>query len=1081
MATFTITTAVNIDSLASKVEADTYTINGGYLTVDQDTRYGQNNNTSGVMGQVPLSATNGGTVEFNSTLVRIIPYNSGTGNVPAYNTTISRGSASGLLIGVYASLTVAPTTPGSAMPASGFIKIKQWNSVAYTAGALTGISATATAADRAGWLEIVVSQTSGVFTINRLNTFKAYGDFFDLGTTTGNNSGTYQIPTNGSAQYIAGVQVETGVGTGVYEWYPNAGSQTALLANVGTEAVRGKVCWISTSGVVTFQNDGTNSTGGYLPVSGCNVRIPNLIFQQSASGAPTINVIPHTTPSTRPRMTTSGGGTVIMDKACFTYNCNFVEPYSVNLTDTCASELIYVNECGSAVVWDMVCIGSHSNYNPSIGLDFINCQAGGTVTNSVFSKNAHATSSLNNAWIRGCRDFSFENTTFRSCSNRGHATNFSILMTDCVNIEFDSCTLIGNGLSTSNGCDNITFLDMTAVDCVAGTTPSTFPQSLFTIDSYSTNILVDGLSLGGIPMVSAYTGLVQLGASGCYNVKFRNLGTISDPLELGGPGAENVSWTRSSTTATVTHNDHGLKVGDSLVVYTCDSVAAIVLTTRKSVASVPTANTFTFTCLNAGATSGTLSYYSCSTGMLVTGSSTTGANNKFQRIYLTHNRSTVVSTSNNPSNFLFESIRSDPFYTTGTDRLDIEARQTTFKGFTQAPSLNAETNIYGTHMIDYFSYDLTSNPTGNSWARSSTTMTVTSNDHNLRYGTAGLPIFVTASSDLAALPLGLRNTIPLTTNTFSMVVPNAGGTSGTMSFVDTSSRITWFMNEPTVATANAVTVETGNAYFTGAGTIAQGKDAIDVVVYEFPHYVIGHTGFLPVSPVMTGGNIISHDLYYSIDLNDGNGWSSYKNLSYPRAGGSGSSGASTFTVTDATGVNVGDYVFGTGIATFAKVTDVTGNTITVDNANIATVSGTIQFGNLANETSIDPELGFKLKFRIASPAFAGQPIKDVTFYTTSTNTSRGYQYPLDMAELTITGMVSGSDIVILEPGTSTEYLNVDANSGSSYVWQFDAGEIPVVDIGVFKTGYVPFYIRGLPLDASGSSALVVQIPDRNYT
>ena len=101
MATYTVTTAVNIDSLAAKAGSDTYNINGGYLTVDQHTRYGTNQNTSAGMGNITLSATLGGTIEFNSTKVRLIPYNTGTGNVPALGTTISRSGASGILLGVY--------------------------------------------------------------------------------------------------------------------------------------------------------------------------------------------------------------------------------------------------------------------------------------------------------------------------------------------------------------------------------------------------------------------------------------------------------------------------------------------------------------------------------------------------------------------------------------------------------------------------------------------------------------------------------------------------------------------------------------------------------------------------------------------------------------------------------------------------------------------------------------------------------------------------------------------------------------------------------------------------------------------
>ena len=46
MATYTITTPVNIDTLTAKTGGDIYNINGGILTVDQDSRVGLNQTTS---------------------------------------------------------------------------------------------------------------------------------------------------------------------------------------------------------------------------------------------------------------------------------------------------------------------------------------------------------------------------------------------------------------------------------------------------------------------------------------------------------------------------------------------------------------------------------------------------------------------------------------------------------------------------------------------------------------------------------------------------------------------------------------------------------------------------------------------------------------------------------------------------------------------------------------------------------------------------------------------------------------------------------------------------------------------------
>jgi hypothetical protein len=58
-------------------------------------------------------------------------------------------------------------------------------------------------------------------------------------------------------------------------------------------------------------------------------------------------------------------------------------------------------------------------------------------------------------------------------------------------------------------------------------------------------------------------------------------------------------------------------------------------------------------------------------------------------------------------------------------------------------------------------------------------------------------------------------------------------------------------------------------------------------------------------------------------------------------------------------------VWGTGIANKTSVTNITGNTITVD-SNIATVSGIIRFNHLPSENCIGPSTGIKMKWRITT-------------------------------------------------------------------------------------------------------------------
>lgn len=83
------------------------------------------------------------------------------------------------------------------------------------------------------------------------------------------------------------------------------------------------------------------------------------------------------------------------------------------------------------------------------------------------------------------------------------------------------------------------------------------------------------------------------------------------------------------------------------------------------------------------------------------------------------------------------------------------------------------------------------------------------------------------------------------------------------------------------------------------------------------------------------------------------------------------------------------------------------------------------------------------------------------------------------ATLTLTGLKAGSDVVVLDAGTTTERVNVDANAGTTYAYAYTASGD--VDIGVFKVGYKPFYIRGYTLSGADASLPIQQVADPAYS
>lgn len=82
--------------------------------------------------------------------------------------------------------------------------------------------------------------------------------------------------------------------------------------------------------------------------------------------------------------------------------------------------------------------------------------------------------------------------------------------------------------------------------------------------------------------------------------------------------------------------------------------------------------------------------------------------------------------------------------------------------------------------------------------------------------------------------------------------------------------------------------------------------------------------------------------------------------------------------------------------------------------------------------------------------------------------------------LQLTGIVSGSDIVILSAGTTTELANIDTNSATTYDYTYTYSTGTYIDVCIYKAGYIPFSQRNYLLGSSNASLPISQVADRNY-
>lgn len=534
MAVFTLSADTSISGLAGKNGADFINTNGFTLTIDQDSRNGTNQSPSTILGGILINPTKGGKVIIDGRKVRLIPYVNGGGTIPAWDTVIRKGDASALLIGVYPNNgfnDASSLITGTALPSTGYLKVRQWNDVSFGVGPLTGIDASASAIQRVGWLDICATDSSAI-TCNRLGEFRVYGDWYVCGSTNGSANQTIPIPNNGQLKYVPGVWIEKTAGAKDYEFYGNAGTTTTT----GTEAGRGKVVWCSSAGLIRIGNSG-GATNGYVPPAGLEVVVPNVFLNCSSSGTKTLDIIPNATVGNRFNFITTGGGVINIDKASCNWYLGCTQPYSVQLSNSGFMDAISIAEAASPMNWTNVGVGNKPTTALLVSpLTLSLCYSGGTFTDCVWNRVSQAVSGAHILTLSDIANFTFANNTVRSNTIRGNATTYSVIGTRVSNCNWTTPTVIGSQMYFVQS-SNINITDTKFVSGVSGTTVSTYVGYVWDINTVSSNFNISGLTF---PVVDThpYTALVSLSGAGSAvagvsNVKVRNIGTFDTPLRLG--------------------------------------------------------------------------------------------------------------------------------------------------------------------------------------------------------------------------------------------------------------------------------------------------------------------------------------------------------------------------------------------------------------------------------------------------------------------------------------------------------------------------------------------------------------------
>lgn len=579
MATFTLAANQKWDDAAFSTRAgkDTYNLGAYTLTVDTDTRYCAN--ATAITGNFGALNINTGKLLVDGTAVRLIPYNSGSGNVPAYGTSISQGGVSGPLLGVWSAINTAPTAAGAAMPASGYIKVRSVTGGAFAAGALTGIGASATGADVAGWIELAGCEgTSIAFDSGNtayLGSVVMNGAWFAVGTTpaTPATTDTYQLPASEGVAYYAGVEVETGNGTGVYEWWP---AVNGLSKNQYATDERGMVCWIDSAGVLRFGDDGlgvavtawvtatsyaignqrenggtvyfclvahtsgtfatdlaagrwaSGSVGGKLPAANARIRVGNILLSQAASSSPYANVAPSATLTTRYRVST-GNAKTLMDKVSCGWRMIVGGGDSIEVTDTNMLEQFIIGAACNSISVDGLCIGlsgaaiaaNDSQFNLN------GCFCAPSINNLVVTKKVEANTGP--FYLNTPYGGSFSKIKVINACNRTSSNNYTIYTDTMENVSFNDITVIGGGINAAGTRCNWTNVKYS--DTLCGPVQAANSTCVFASAGY--DVVIDGVSWAGTTANTCHPYLAIISLDRRFRTKLRNIGSYAAPLNAG--------------------------------------------------------------------------------------------------------------------------------------------------------------------------------------------------------------------------------------------------------------------------------------------------------------------------------------------------------------------------------------------------------------------------------------------------------------------------------------------------------------------------------------------------------------------
>jgi hypothetical protein len=547
MANQTVSVNRNLDdaAISGLANGEDITIDtGAKLTINSDVRWAQQ---AAVIGNITIDSGTGGSCTVDGTRVWWIPFDASTGNVPVLGTqgvNNCTGSIAGTgeFLGIWTAQGVAPSASGTAMPANGFLKLRSFtvafadNEVITLPGGAT-CTVNSSTGGRRGWIHIVGEESSSI-TVPRLGQFESLGDWFELGTTNGADDQTIQFYVQDQCPAL---QIETGAGTGIYEWWLCAGTTRWAQANlrVATDA-RGKLFGCTTAGVITIATRVGNDSG-FKPPTGCRVRAPNIHYSSSTSANWATN-LRSTTLATRWDFTTTSAGEVELDKSSFNAYASFTQAYALEVTDCSFLDQLLVSECATRPVITRAAVGlSAAIDTPPIQVQ--SCFSGATMEGCVavrfeseFGDTGTTVTDCDDVTITGGIYYTFGDNTVAGF-DRGSVDTGALTLAKVTNSTVSGVTVIGASLRIVASSDIEVTNTIFGCNLEERTTNTVNGVAAVDISTGSSRITVTGYggNFAGIANTHPYPAIVRIASS--RNCVVQNIGTPESPYDCGSANA----------------------------------------------------------------------------------------------------------------------------------------------------------------------------------------------------------------------------------------------------------------------------------------------------------------------------------------------------------------------------------------------------------------------------------------------------------------------------------------------------------------------------------------------------------------